>query len=431
MPTSLGRFGKGMSTEFNGLLHRLSILPLAMLAIVLILATVAVCEMHDARRASDVVILTNGDRVSGELTRVDNVTVEIRSASLGVLKIPWDAVRKVTASGGRWARETDGGISEAALRYANFNLAEFRLIAGNVEARIDSSEIQVTAGSVVVLDKDNAKQEIRPDHTAGPPVAPPVKKPAAVPAALQFGVDAPQTVVDGTTSQETFGGNVRLLYRAVPLCGAASWSTATYLSASHNRNWKVKSPANVTDTYDGIVTLTNQLFKGSKTSFFAMGDLFGNSSLGIGLQQSYGGGLSRVLYASVCAGKPHNYILSVAGRSSLRYIHQRLYSPGKNLELAGLNFQGSVSYTPLFKDSKGAAVERFSSDLTLWAMPTVNEIRAIQAGGSLSISAPLTDRLSIAINEEDDFINNAPKAKRKNYLKSGLTLSYTFPAAPH
>ena len=59
----------------------------------------------------------------------------------------------------------------------------------------------------------------------------------------------------------------------------------------------------------------------------------------------------------------------------------------------------------------------------------LNEGRAVQAGGSFGIFVPLNKSLSVGLTEEDEFFNNAPKAKRKNYLKNALTVTYTFPAA--
>jgi hypothetical protein len=57
----------------------------------------------------------------------------------------------------------------------------------------------------------------------------------------------------------------------------------------------------------------------------------------------------------------------------------------------------------------------------------LNDARAVQAGGSLGISFPLGKSLSLSVTGEDDFFNNAPKAKRKNYVKSAVTVTYTFP----
>jgi hypothetical protein len=54
--------------------------------------------------------------------------------------------------------------------------------------------------------------------------------------------------------------------------------------------------------------------------------------LGIALQQSYGIGVNRVLYSNICRGanqiQPKGHRLEINGAADVRYIHQRLYSPG-------------------------------------------------------------------------------------------------------
>jgi hypothetical protein len=387
-------------------------------------------EMPAENRNADVLILTNGDRLTGQLNLIDDLNVEIENNSLGLMKVPWSAIQQVKAGKGGWMLASPESGSTMK-NYSAFTVGTFRLVGGTLSVRIDDEQIQVPTGAAILLQRAKDTQLTKQEHDASPPMSPPVKAPLPMPAKFELGINGPQSVVDGTTSQETFGGNINAFYRPQPLCGPASWYTAMFLSASHNRNWKVGSAANVTDTYDGNASLKNEVYKGSLTSFVIVGDIFGNSSLGVGLQQSYGAGLSRVFYSTACDGKSHNDILSFAGTATMRYLHQRLYSPGNSDDFAGLNLQSSLSYTPLFKDRKGNQVERVSGDITLWAMPTLNDISGIQAGGQVTISSPLTSTLSLALKEEDDFINNAPKAKRKNYLKSGVTVTYTFPAAPH
>jgi hypothetical protein len=60
-------------------------------------------------------------------------------------------------------------------------------------------------------------------------------------------------------------------------------------------------------------------------------------------------------------------------------------------------------------------------------MPTANDISATQAGGLAQLSFPLTSSLSLQIQQEDDFVNNAPKLRRKNYSRSAVTIGFTFP----
>jgi hypothetical protein len=382
-----------------------------------------------AQPNDDVLVLTNGNQLTGRLTRIDESSVEIFHSSMGQVKVPWSGVDHAEATESEWTIVLSGNTAGA---HSRLTRGTFRFVTGLLDVRIDNEAVRLPAGAAILLQKAETRQLSKQEHDAGPPT-PPTAKASSQPALSKFeiGVNAPQTVVDGTQSQETFGGNVAAFYRPQPLCGPASWYTAMFLSAAHNRNWKVHSAANVTDTYDADLSLKNEISKGSRTSWVLVADLFGNSSLGVGLQQSYGGGLSRVLYTNTCNGTSQHGIVSIAGSATIRYLHERLYAPGTSAEFAGLNFQSSMSFTPLFKDKKGNQVERISGDITLWTMPTLNDIRGIQTGGQVTISSPLTSSLSIALKEEDDFINNAPKAKRKNYLKSGVTLTYTFPAPPH
>ncbi len=189
----------------------------------------------------------------------------------------------------------------------------------------------------------------------------------------------------------------------------------------------------MTDTYDGTVTLKNGFAPGSAVSGLLVADFYGNSSLGISLQESVGAGVSGIVYSNECRDRkpviPTRYRLTVSGDASLRYIHQRLYAPGHSEDLAGVRLNESLVYVPLFGGGNGPGRELFSIDQALWVTPMLNDGKAVQAGGSLNISFPLNKSLSVSVGGEDEFINNAPKAKRKNYVKSAVTVTYTFPSA--
>ncbi len=391
----------------------------------------ALCETRIVKNNPDSITFSDGDRVSGKITRIDKSEVEIESGSLGLLKVPWLNIVEVRATDGRWARQHVNTSKVPISDSSSFKIVINTNVDGTLGANIDTSNVDLPPGFTLLLDKALIAVVAKADRNAAPVTAPPaVKAPLPPPAKFQVGLDAPQSVVDGSSSQEIFGGNVSAYFRPQALCGPASWNGAILLAATHNRSWKIKSTAILTDTYDADFYLKNQLFKGSKTSLLLIGDEFGNSSLGMGLQQSYGGGLSRVLFTSVCDAKPRNYIFTLAGDTTVRYVKQRLYAPGVKDDFAAVDIRGSMSYTPIFKDRQGNPVEHFGIDFSLWTMPAFNDVRAIQAGGQMSINAPLNDKLTLGLTEEEDFINNAPLAKRKSYVKSALSVTYTFPAPP-
>jgi len=300
-------------------------------------------------------------------------------------------------------------------------------VSGNILTRTVESIVMNTANlgtiTIPVSEVADVKTASQEHKAAGPStaVAPPTPTPSPS-MAVQLSLNAPESVVVGTQNQNTFGGTLRILGKLPGLCAASNWSTALLLSANHSRTWKVKSAPNVTDTFDGTLSLNNKAF--GKTDWYVVGDVFGNSSIGVGLQQSYGGGLSRILYSTDCNDATRNYKLTVTGDVGVRYIWQRLYAPGVKDNFVGIRPDLGISYSRL---AKGTSTELFNTNLTLWTMPVVGEAQATQAGGSFQFTVPLNKSLSISLTQEDDFVNNAPKLRRKNYLKTGATLTLTFP----
>ena len=369
---------------------------------------------------SDTVIFKNGDRISGQLLRADSQIVQLKSRALGELKIHWSDIQEVRSRNRRWrieeqrwGKHPDVGFQNAVLRNNDSVVA--------MEA--DSHMVLVPSGDFVLFtDQDHP--------AAGETQIIGVKNPSPPPnTSFAISVNAPESVVIGSQSQLVFGGNFRVLHNEADLCAAPEWFSSLLAEANHNRTYKVDTAAIVTDTYDGTLSLANRLSSGSKIAGYVVADLFGNSSLGIGLQQSYGFGVYGALYSNSCHGTtaflPQHHKLAVNGDVSLRYIHQRLYAPGISQDLAGLRLHEDLVYVSL-KD--GTQNERFTIQQSMWVIPMLNRAQSIEAGGELGISVPLGRSLSVGLSEEEDFFNDAPKAKRKNYLKSALSATYTFPA---
>jgi hypothetical protein len=243
---------------------------------------------------------------------------------------------------------------------------------------------------------------------------------------VTVGVTAsPLSYVYGTQSQVNLGGDILVTKNQTKqVCDPPSWLTISHLSGSHIRNWKTKSTAITTYTYDGTFLEENAFSKNGPAAYYGIADLASNNSLGIGLQQSYGLGLSTIVYSTACEKAPpagHIIYLSVYG--DVRYMHERLFAPSQPLDLAGIRIAEDRNYVALGKDKKA----KFSISETFWVIPTINDIHALQAFGALRLKVLVTKSLSLGLSEEDDFLNNAPAGKRKNYSKSSANLSYTFP----
>lgn len=377
------------------------------------------------REPSDAILFKNGDRLSGTLVRVDNDSVEVYSAALGELNIHWTDIAEIESREHDWKWEGGSVGTRAGVQFRNA-----------VMRSVDSAVVMQSEMETVAIPKGAALRVEKQEHpTAGlTQLMTPKPSPSLPPdTSFALSLNAPESVVIGTQSQYVFGGNFRVLHNEPNLCSAPSWFSSLLGAANHNKSAKVGSPAVVTDTYDGTLTLTNRL--GSETQFagYGIADLYGNSSLGIGLQQSYGFGINHPLYSNACKGstaiQPKGHRLSVNGDASIRYIHQRLYAPGGTSDLAGLRLAEDLLYVLYGRDGSGKPKELLSVTQSLYATPMLNDGRAVQAGGSVGIFVPVNKSLSVGLTEEDEFFNNAPKAKRKNYLKNALTVTYTFPAA--
>jgi len=158
-----------------------------------------------------------------------------------------------------------------------------------------------------------------------------------------------------------------------------------------------------------------------------VGDVFGKSALGVALQQSYGGGLSRPLYSSGCGPHPQQkYSLILSGDAGMRYVFDRFDAPAKPVELASARVGMQLSFIPFRIDKDGSKKEKYVFHMLLWAMPAVNDPRETQAGGTASLNVPLAKMLSLGLSEEDDYFSHAPKFHRKNFARSAVMLSYSF-----
>lgn len=354
----------------------------------------------------DAVVFTDNERLVGRILNVDDAFIEFDSSALGKLSIPRDRVSKLERSGSNLPL-----LKESP---------ESRLPAVRGKALFLAPDEQQSA-----LANAAAKSLVERNVSQGGSATTAPTTQFAHKTSVTVGISTTDSYVYGTQSQVNLGGDVLLTNnQTAHVCDPPSWAGSLHLSGSHVRSWKAKSTANTTNVYDGTLLEENAFSKKGPAAYYGIADLASNNSLGIGLQQSYGAGLSTIVYTTECkTSAPPGYRLYVSVYGDVRYMHERLYAPAKPLNLAGIRMGEDINYIVLGKDKK----PKFSISETLWVIPTVNDIHAIQGFGALRFKVPITSSLSIGLTEEDDFLNNAPAGKRKNYSKSSVNLSYTFP----
>jgi hypothetical protein len=138
-----------------------------------------------------------------------------------------------------------------------------------------------------------------------------------------------------------------------------------------------------------------------------------NSALGLYLEDSvgFGGGILRA--GTVVAGKlPPSLQLD----ADLRFMNERFYHvPGSRKLVGALVSERFSTSLP-----KGAKFEE-----TMQLFPAFNDLHAWQGRGQMKVQYPLTEKFSLSTDLWDDYIANAPKAFRKNYLRLSLGVQFT------
>ena len=82
---------------------------IARLIPILILA-LAACMPADAREKSDVVVLKNGNRLNGEIRKLDRGLLAVKTDSMGTVEIKWEDVDRITSSHFFAVEDTQGRI---------------------------------------------------------------------------------------------------------------------------------------------------------------------------------------------------------------------------------------------------------------------------------------------------------------------------------
>lgn len=220
------------------------------------------------------------------------------------------------------------------------------------------------------------------------------------------------SLVSGTQTQQTLGAQIYV--RRNQNANATDWQhqvTTLILEANNSLTEQVGTASIRTHTYDGSLTHQIYLWKGLYMEAVAEG--YHNSSLNLYLQQSYGGGLGKNLY------KDDRHTFEV--NADFLYIAEHFYSGVPSVSFAGVRLHEGYTFSIAYiHDSPLFLAETASYT------PAFNLKDAWQARGGVTLGIPMTKTLSATLNFSDNYLENAPNA-RKNYATSSIGLTYTFP----
>ncbi len=350
----------------------------------------------DRSSEPDQVVFLNGDRVSGQLVEVTALTIRFKTKAMGEVSIKWEAVQEIT-SHNRWA-VLNPQLDFDRNTYTRFSRAILRKLNGTPMLMLDEQPSVPLSGTSAVEFGD---QQPSPQQFAG--CRGPYPDSPFTPQTTSWFLDikAPVTMVNGTQSQEQFGGNA-----ALDVCENTKTNHSVFaVAGQHTRSWKVHQPFVTTDTFDGSFAQQHMFGRPDGAGVYGIAEMFFNTSLGMALEKSFGIGVFSPQFAK---GN-----LSYSFRADVRFFDERLYSTSRSLKLAGIRLDERVGY----KIGK-----KFSFNQHGWINPMINDAQALQAYAKIGPAITLSPWLSLSLSEEDDYLGNSPVGKRKNYLSSSIGL---------
>ncbi len=372
----------------------------------------ALCQAQNGsvqNNEADVLVLTNGDTLHGNLVDAIGGTVTFHSEPAGNITIHWDKIRMLRTSGA------------------------FAVLNSNSTLRSRRNQGAIGAGKLIM---QNGTVILYP--TGAPPLAPipiaqaqyvvPVatlEKQATTRPSLLTGWDgqatAGATLVTATQNQYTVSGGISLV-RSVP---EVRWlATRNRTSLGFNGSFgKITQPSYfdpTTGTVVGAISTKTAIFHAEAerdqyftTRFFAlaMTSFDHNFSQNLDLQQIYGAGIG---WTALKTPRQEAHL-----KATLQYEKQQFISGGGS---ANQNLIGST----LSAD--------YSADLgllhyaqTVAFIPAFNNPHAYSASESNTLAFPAYRNLSFSVGTLDSYLNNPPSTlppTRRNSFQ--FTMGLTF-----
>jgi hypothetical protein len=352
---------------------------------------------------TDVLILANGDQLTGKLLGEANGTVTFHSDMAGNLTFTWDKIKSIRSPQKFAVIEQGQHISRKT--------ADSEVAQGTVAIKDDKVQVDTGAGAAskeipqknaqYMVDEDSYLKQVRGSH------------------GWRYGWNGSLTAgaadVEATQNSRTFTGAGTFI-RTVP---GVSWMdprdrTTADFSVAYG---SLSQPGTAT-------TKTNIIHADAEHDWFLSPRLYAlvdtsfdhNYSQGLDLQQIYGGGLGFVVY------KTPRQELDLKG--DIHYERQNFgFTPGivpptstPNKNLIGAN----IGDTYMAKLTHGLV---FNQGLVV--TPAFNTPKAYSALATAGLTFPVYKRLGFSLSALDDFLNDPAIGSKKNSFQFSAGLTYT------
>jgi hypothetical protein len=375
------------------------------------LALVVVSGMAQAPAATpapeDELIFTNGDKLSGKLTRVTGDSVLFHSDMAGDVTVSMGKVREL---------HTQGVF--AVLRHGETMSESRKAVPGKLD---------VAGASVVVTPKNDAAPQIVPVKDVQYAIDEATfSKDITHKATMLDGWNGSVNVGAGLSQATTHGGSITggiALVRQIPVLSFFPVRDKTILNFQENYG-VLTTPGFLsggainpsTGKPDDVQAKTSIMHADAERDEYLSANFYGlattafdhNYSQSLDLQQIYGGGIG---WTPVKTPKRQLDL-----KTDVHYEKQHFFGGVGDQNLIGSSFSENFRQTlPL----------KMTLTQTLALLPAWNNLNAYSGNGGVTLVAPLFRRLSINFTTTDSFINNPVPGYQKNSFTFTTGLTYT------
>ncbi len=357
-----------------------------------------------AAPASDVLVFTNGDQLTGKLVHEAGGKVTFHSDMAGDVTVTWDKIKSIHTA------QQFAVIQQG--QHVTRKTADADVAQGSIQ--VEESQVKVTQGTSgaskdipvkdaqYVIDKDTYTKELRshPGFFSG----------------WNGSVTAGATLVEATQNSRNFTGNAALV-RAIP---SVDWIDPRYRTIFDftGAYGQVTQPG-TTGTKTNIIHFDaeHDWFVSPRFYFLVDASFDHNYSQGLSLQQVYGGGIGYTVI------KEPKQQLDV--KLDVHYERQQYFvtpnvipipplTPSKNL--IGMDFGD----TYMLKLPHGLT---FNQGATI--TPAFNQTNAYSAVATAALLFPVYKRFGFSLGGLDDFLNDPAAGSKKNSFQFTAGVTYS------
>lgn len=364
------------------------------------LVAVGILTAGSPAKSQDVVLFTNGDRLSGKLVEAAHDGVTFAGTATGTVSLQWNTIQRINLNQSSLAVTSRENSSSS-------NLNKFT-------ASLDA--IEVHNSNLALIQSGTAPTLTVPivDFISISPPSPSSTPPTSILKGWRGLLQLQDSFIGATQKKYDIAGSLHVARSTQSKNAFSHQVTSVNLQEDFGEASKPKASPVRTVLYEGILEHEVYLNDKATTYLFGLSDFYHNLSLGMNFQQSYGLGVG-------WNGQHERHRFGFAG--DVRYVGEDIYAPGTSLKLAASGLSEYYTYTFSWPKTKPIS---FSERILF--VPSFNQSNAYQARGTARLRLPLTPKFSVGIQENDDYLRNAPSGTNQNYSRVSFTLNYSIGA---